>query len=273
MLTHSDFSDSSLLAQLPGCRLSERGSRSSRNRRWRPSTRPMRRCRGTSLRQRECAVARSQWVGRCGAPPLAWSTAAARRDSKECRCSCRSRAWGRGPCVWPGVVHDFLRRRCIRLQAAWSGREMNVMPSLNCQLLRSTGSSPWLCSSTYSSLSSSEIGLYMISLMTTVCWNGAVFAWSRWLRKMIPLRAAVRGAAKRVSVRLRSVMQRVEHAVALGVEQPDRAPIGRELEAKRGFRHCKGFAPGQLRALGEGVFFLADRVGEVAPDKSISVAE
>ena len=83
----------------------------------------------------------------------------------------------------------------------------------------------------------------------------------RWLRKMIPLRAAVRGAAKRVAVRLRSVMQRVEHAVALGVEQPDRAPIGRELEAKRGFRHRKGFAPGQLRALGEGVFFLADRVG------------
>ena len=66
----------------------------------------------------------------------------------------------------------------------------------------------------------------------------------RWLRKMIPLRAAVCGSAKRVAVRLRAVMQRVDHTVVLGVEQPDRPPVGRELEAKRGFRHREGFAPG-----------------------------
>ena len=87
----------------------------------------------------------------------------------------------------------------------------------------------------------------------------------RWLRKMIPLRASVHGAAERIAVRLRSVMERVEHAIALGVEQPNHASVGRKLEAKRGFTHRKGSATCQCCILGKSVFLLIYQVGERHP--------
>ena len=68
-------------------------------------------------------------------------------------------------------------------------------------------------------------------------------------------------------------MQRVDHTVVLGVEQPDRPPVGRELEAKRGFRHREGFAPVNFVPSAKVCFFSPTESVKVAPDKSISVAE
>ncbi|MDB4663168.1 hypothetical protein OAE52_00195 [bacterium] len=82
---------------------------------------------------------------------------------------------------------------------------------------------------------------------------------------MIPLHASIGGAAERIAVRLWPVMERVEHAITLGVEQPNHASVGREFEAKGGFIHRKGSATGQCCTFGKSVFLLIYRVGESHP--------